>query len=221
MSKQASGQRQPVRQTQRRERREEMRRRDQAQLAAKRKRKVIITVVIACIVIAGAVVGFIALFSGTSSSTNTNANTSGGTNQLSPPVGNIECNQSEQLAFHHHAHLSIYINGQSVPLPALIGITNTCYYWMHTHDTTGVIHMEAPEQITLTLGTFLQLWREQFSQLQYQNQLSSTTGWQVYVDGKPYNGDFNKIKLQEHEMITLAYNSPNVKPETVFNWGSL
>ncbi|HEY4036245.1 MAG TPA: hypothetical protein VGL94_19980 [Ktedonobacteraceae bacterium] len=220
MSKQVSGQRQPVRQTQRRERREEIRRRDQEQIATKRKRNIIIAGIIAGVVIIGAVVGTIALFGGLSPSTNNNISTTG-TSQVAPPIGNVQCNVNEQLAFHIHAHLSMYIDGQNVPLPAQIGITNTCYYWLHTHDTSGIIHMESPIQTTFTLGTFLQLWRQQFSQLQYQNQLSSTEGWKVYIDGKPYTGDFNKIALQAHELITLAYNSPNVKPDTVFNWGQL
>jgi len=220
MSKQVSGQRQPVRQAQRRERREEMRRRDQEQIATKRKRNIIITMVIVCVVIIGAVVGAIALFGGLSPSTNNNISTTG-TSQMAPPVNNVQCNVNEQLAFHIHAHLSMYIDGQSVPLPGQIGITNTCYYWLHTHDASGIIHMESPIQTTFTLGTFLQLWRHEFSQLQYQNQLSSTEGWKVYIDGKPYTGDFNKIDLKAHELITLAYNSPNVKPDTVFNWGQL
>jgi len=141
------------------------------------------------------------------------------TNQLAPPVDNIECNRAEQLAFHIHAHISIYMNGQNVPLPANVGIIgNTCYYWLHTHNTDGIIHMEAPQFVKLRLGTFLKMWRDQFSRLQYQNQLSSTTGWTAYIQGKPYNGDFNKIELKGHELITLVYNSPNVKPDTVYSW---
>ncbi len=216
MSKQLSGQRPPAKQAQRRERRQETRRRDQVQLEAKHKRNVIIIIVATCFLIVGAVVGVMALISTLSPSTNTQ-----NTNQLAPPVGNIECNGAEQLAFHIHAHLSIYIDGKNDQLPAQIGITSTCFYWLHTHDTSGIIHMEAPKFLTLTLGTFLAVWRDQFSQLPYPTQLSSTTGWKVYIDGKPYNGNFNTIQLKAHELITLAYNSPNAVPDTVFNWNGL
>ena len=44
---------------------------------------------------------------------------------------------------------------------------------------------------------------------------------QAYVDGKPYKGDFHKIPLKAHTLITLAYNSPNVKPDTTYNWNGL
>jgi hypothetical protein len=220
MSKQLSGQRPPVKQAQRRERREEMRRRDQAQVAANQKRKVIIAIIAGFLVLGG-IIGAIALFGGFSSSSPNNGISTTGSSQLAPPVNNVQCNVNEQLAFHIHMHLSTYINGQNVALPAQIGITNTCFYWLHTHDTTGIIHIESPVQDKFTLGTFLQLWREQFSQLQYPNQLSSTEGWKVYIDGKPYNGDFNQIELKAHQLITLAYNSPNVQPDTVYNWGQL
>ncbi len=216
MSKQLSGQRPPAKQAQRRERREETQRRDQAQLAAKRKRNVIIIGIVICASIVGAVAGSMA-FMNTVAPSSPTANT----NQLAPPVGNIQCDAAEQLAFHNHAHLSIYIDGKNIPLPAQIGITSTCFYWLHTHDTTGIIHMESPKAIPLTLGTFLQLWRDQFAQLQYPNQLSSTTGWTVYIDGKPYQGDFNTIELKAHQLITLAYNSPNAHPDTVYNWNGL
>lgn len=220
MSKQLSGQRPPVKQAQRRERREGIRRRDQEQVAAKRKRNIIIAIIIACVVIVGAVVGTIALFGGLSPSDNNGVSTKGAS-QLAPPIDNVQCNVNEQLAFHVHAHVSMYIDGQNIPLPAQIGITNTCFYWLHTHDTSGIIHIESPIETTFTLGTFLKLWRHEFSQLQYQNQLSSTEGWKVYIDGKPYTGDFNTIALKPHTLITLAYNSPNVSPDTVYNWGGL
>ena len=219
MSKQLSGQRPPARQAQRRERPEEMWRRDLAQARAKQKRKALIVGSIATIAIIG-IIGAIAFFGGFSPSSNNEISTKGAS-QLAPTVDNTQCNVNEQLAFHIHVHLSTYINGQNVPLPALIGITNTCYYWLHTHDTSGIIHIESPVQDKFTLGTFFRLWREQFSQLQYQNQLSSTEGWQVYVDGKPYSGDFNQIELKAHQLITLAYNSPDIKPDTIYNWGQL
>lgn len=216
MTKPLSDQRLPVKQSLRRERREEMRRRDQAHIAVRRRWNILIIGGIICIIVVGVIVSLVTFMGGVAPVSPT-ANT----NQLAPPVGNIQCDAAEQLAFHTHVHLSISIDGKSVPLPAQIGITNTCFYWLHTHDTTGIIHMESPKAITLTLGTFLQLWRDRFSQLQYPNQLSSPTGWTVFLDGKPYTGDFNAIVLKSHELITLAYNSPAVQPDTVYNWNGL
>jgi len=66
-------------------------------------------------------------------------------NPPGPSKGNVRCDTNEQLAYHIHAHLSI-LNGDQgeVSVPANIGIRDACLYWLHTHDDTGVIHIEAP-----------------------------------------------------------------------------
>lgn len=144
-------------------------------------------------------------------------------NPLYPNVDTISCDQLEQTAFHIHAHLSIYVNGKQVSIPAGIGIAsdNSCFYWLHTHTSDGVIHIEAPSGRSFTLGNFLDIWGDRFTQLGYPSQLDQSAGWQVYVDGKPFAGDFRAIPLTAHSLITLAYESPGVKPDTVFNWGGL
>lgn len=141
--------------------------------------------------------------------------------QVNPPIDNIRCDVGEQTTYHVHAHLSLYINGQAVSLPANIGIAadGSCFYWLHTHDTTGVIHMEAPGQQTFTLGTFFKLWAREVPPLQSPPfQLDQSSGWQVYVDGKPYTGDFRNIELSAHTLVTMAYNTTGYQPDTTFNW---
>jgi hypothetical protein len=59
----------------------------------------------------------------------------------------VGCSQMEQLAYHVHAHLAIFIEGQPVTVPANIGIHATCIAWLHTHATDGVIHVEAPASV--------------------------------------------------------------------------
>lgn len=215
MSKQLS--RQQTRQTQRRERKEELRRRELARQAARRRRNLIIGSIVVCaVVIIGVLIAY--NFFNNNKPTTTTA-----TNSLYPPVNNIQCDSLEQTQFHIHAHLTIYIDGNQVSVPQNLGIASdgSCYYWLHTHDTTGVIHIEAPAaNAGYTLGTFIKEWREVFTGSQYYIQLSATDGWTAYVDGKAYTSDFNDIKLASHELITLAYNSPNIKPDTTYNWTS-
>lgn len=219
-----------TKQDRRRERREEQLRQAAAQRRATRLRWIVVGVIVAAAVLTLA--SFLYFTRGsttaasatpvapTATSTSTPANTSA-QQSLSPAVDNVQCNSSEQLTYHVHAHLSLYINGKAVPVSQYVGITNACFYWLHTHDTSGVIHIEAPQQTTFTLGNFLHLWKQQFSQLQYPAQLDTTSGWQSYVDGKPYSGDFNAIPLNPHALITLAYHSPGVKPDTIYNWNGL
>jgi hypothetical protein len=147
------------------------------------------------------------------------------------PVDGVYCSANEQLSYHIHAHLSIYVNGATIPLVANtgiapIGVTSnanvTCYYWLHTHDSSGVIHIESPTTKLYTLNQYFDIW-DKFSSTSsaFPTQLSSSTGWIIYVNGKQVNTDFSHLLLHAHDIITLAYNSPGIKPDTTYAWQGL
>src|SRR3989304_3495456 len=48
--------------------------------------------------------------------------------------------------------------GEPVPVPEATGIRDNCIFWLHTHDSTGLLHIEAPEQRAFTLGQFFAIW---------------------------------------------------------------
>jgi len=204
-----------------RESRSGRRRREEEKRGALRKKRVVVTSVVATS-IALIVALFVTLFT---------RNGQGFQSAITvdsayPLVDGISCDNGEQAAFHIHCHLTVYINGKRVEIPQYIGIESneksvSCYYWLHTHATDGIIHVEAPTGHTFTLANFLHVWSGQFSQLGYPAELDQSDGWQVYVNGKAYSSDFHNIKLQPHLLITLAFNSPGVKPDTVYNWGTL
>lgn len=119
-------------------------------------------------------------------------------------IDGIQCNQMEQAVFHIHVHLDIYVDGQHRTVPAFIGIIpNTCLYWLHTHDPTGIIHIEAPEYKTFTLGQFLDIWSKSFEK---SGILIGTP--KSYVNGKEFNGNYREIQLNSHDEIVLIYGSP-------------
>jgi hypothetical protein len=147
------------------------------------------------------------------------------------PVDGVYCDSLEQSVEHIHAHLTIYIDGQNVPLVANtgiapIGVTSTsnvtCYYWLHTHDASGVIHIESPTTKPFTLNQFFDIW-EKFSSSSsgFPTQLLSSAGWTIYVNGKQVHTDFNHLQLNAHALITIAYNSPGIKPDTTYAWQGL
>lgn len=235
MSRQPSQSSKPSQSVTKQERRRQRREEQQRQIAAQRRarmRRVVISVIVGLVVI-GAIASF-AFFvnrngSGATATqpATTTVPTPGPTSStgdqasIAPAVDGVQCNSSEQLTYHIHAHLSIYIDGKAVPVAEAIGIKSSCIYWLHTHDTSGVIHIESPTQKTYTLGNFLDLWKQQFAPLQYPTQLDQASGWQVYVNGKSVGGDFRALPLNAHTLITLAYQSPGIKPDSVFNWGDL
>ena len=144
-------------------------------------------------------------------------------NSAYPPVDKISCDGGEQSAFHIHAHLTLYVNGKQMSAPAGVGIApdTSCFYWLHTHNPDGVIHIEAPSGSAFTLKNFLDIWSTHFSTLGYPSALSQTADWQAYVNGTPFLHDFHTIPLQAHALITLAYHSPGIRPDTSFAWNGL
>lgn len=203
-------------------RQEEQQRRLEAQRRAARNKRILIVSLIAAAVVLVAAISFFIY----------NANAKNPTSQIQatpteqvfnsayPPVDSIYCDQLEQTAYHVHAHLTIYINGKQVTVPQGVGIAadQSCFYWLHTHTTDGVVHIEFPRTGSPTLGNFLDIWRQEFSQLGFHNELASSADWTVYVDGKQVTSDFNHLILRPHQVITIAYNSPGIKPDTSFNW---
>ncbi len=140
-----------------------------------------------------------------------------------PTIDHIPCQSNEQSPVHFHVHVTIYIDGKGTLVPAHVGIApdGSCSYWLHTHDDSGVIHIETPAGVAVTFGNFLHIWEQQFRQLGYPSQLADPAGWQVYVNGKLFLGDMQTIALHSHLLITLAYHSPGVKPDTNYDWNGL
>lgn len=145
-------------------------------------------------------------------------------NPAYPVTDAISCDRGEHSDFHIHAHLSIYIDGKPFSIPSNVGIASdqSCLYWLHTHSSDGILHVEAPNTgHDFTIGNFINIWKGNFEQLGYPSQLDSAAGWQASVDGNSFTGDFRTIPLLKHRLITMAYNSPGVQPDTTFNWNGL
>jgi hypothetical protein len=156
-----------------------------------------------------------------------NANLAGAT--TSTIVDGVQCNAGEQLVYHHHIHLSIFINGtpKSVPLgvgmvpPALVTNTskgqfaegsNTCLFWLHVHAQDGIVHIESPEARTFLLGQVFGIWGQQLSPTQIGPDTGQVT---AYVDGKLWTGDPTQIPLNEHSDIALSLGTPVANPPLI------
>lgn len=203
-------------------RQEEKRRREQQQRRAARTRRFMIIAAAALVVLVSAisVYAYARAHKANNQATTSALPTEQVFNSAYPPMDGIYCDKLEQTAYHIHAHLTIYINGQNVPVPQGIGIASdqSCFYWLHTHTSDGVIHIEAPAHSTFTLANFLDIWEVQFSQLGFRTELASSDGWTIYVNGKQVKGDFKSVTLTAHELITMMYNSPKAKPDTIYSW---
>lgn len=144
-------------------------------------------------------------------------------------VDGVQCQAAEQVAYHIHAHLSVFADGHPRPIPLGIGIVQPvvqhttagdfaqashCYYWLHTHVQDGIIHIESPTKTVYTLGQFFDLWRQPLSATQVGSAKGPVT---AYLNGKRYAGDPRSIQLTPHAVIQLNVGSPAVAPLPV-NW---
>lgn len=138
--------------------------------------------------------------------------------------GVVGCDSSGMVpGYHVHMHLAMYDAGKPVTLPALIGFNTNhdCLYWLHTHDPTGIIHLEAPHHLVPTLGNFFDVWGQPLSRTQMATKsVKSGQRMEVFVNMKPYHGNPRDIKLTPHATITLEIGPPFVKPQP-FNFGTL
>jgi len=125
----------------------------------------------------------------------------------------VGCSAMEQLSYHVHAHLSIYVDGQEVPVAPNLGIHATCISWLHTHSADGVIHVEAPSAHTYRLGEFFQVWGQPLDATHLLDHASDGTHQIVaYVNGQRYQGSPDGIPLDPHAVIVLEYGLPLVPP---------
>jgi hypothetical protein len=131
-------------------------------------------------------------------------------------IDGVSSNQMEQLAYHIHAHLAIYVNGSQKTVPYGIGIeqpwstqasgssefvnSGAAFYYLHTHDDTGVIHIESPTTKFYTLGQFFAEWNQPLSSTQVGSYTGAVT---VFVNGAKVTGDPASIQLKSHDVIQL------------------
>ncbi|WP_433514561.1 hypothetical protein ACQP2T_02450 [Nonomuraea sp. CA-143628] len=123
---------------------------------------------------------------------------------------------------HYHAHLSLFVDGKEVAVPANIGIEGEDMTPVHTHDGRGVIHVESRAKGEVyTLGQIFKQWGvtlsgNQIGALRTGNGKVLTT----QVDGKPFTGDPASIVIKAHEQISLVYGVPNPSftPPTSFQF---
>ena len=145
-------------------------------------------------------------------------------NNTYPVINGISCDSGEHTAFHIHAHLTIYINGKQYTIPKGIGIAtdSSCYYWMHTHTSDGIIHIEAPAPAhNLALDDFLTIWHNGFAKLNFPAELNQTTGWTIYVNGQLFKGTVTsplntEVPLTSHNFVTIEYGKHNPPPDKFY-----
>ena len=116
-------------------------------------------------------------------------------------------------AQHYHAHLDVLVDGHAVPVAADIGVDarSGAMTGLHTHDTTGIVHIEATHaNDRFTLGQLFTEWNVRLTARQIGGlRDSAARRWSVYVNGAKVTTDPAAIVLRSHQEIALVYGAPS------------
>ena len=117
------------------------------------------------------------------------------------------CIEHATVASHYHWKLEIFLAGEKYTIPANIGIQSGCMRPIHTHDSSGTVHVELPEgaeSLKPTVGDFFTIWGETLAPnelLGRQGVLKATVNGQTYnaaniADYAPRDGDTIVLTLE-------------------------
>ncbi len=107
---------------------------------------------------------------------------------------------------HIHPHVSLMVKGHPVAVPSQIGIAPQLYRShvydsfigdmgaapIHTHDSSGKLHVESSVTVDYTLGDFLDIWG-----VNLKNHTVDVT-----VDGKPVQA-YRDAVLRDRQQIVI------------------
>ena len=122
----------------------------------------------------------------------------------------------EMLEVHYHAHLDVIVRNTKITVPAYIGIDTKrqAITALHTHDTTGIVHIESEKDIPFTLGQFFTEWGQPLSAVEV-GPVVATSDEQVrvYRNGKLVPGDPAALKLGGHDEIVVWMGPKDANPK--------
>jgi len=107
---------------------------------------------------------------------------------------------------HVHQHLDVFVNGKRVIVPAGIGIAEQFISPLHTHDASGVIHVESPAVRSFSLAEFFGVWGVRLTTTCLAGECGAAK-LHLFVNGKRVV-DPNRVILELHQEITVASGPP-------------
>jgi hypothetical protein len=130
-------------------------------------------------------------------------------------VQGLDCLATMVENYHVHIHLSIFLDGVALAVPAEIGIvpqqpSGECFYSIHTHDLSGKIHVEAAAPGTFTLGQLFAIWGQPLET----DNVAGLTGKPIVVYSTDQatvtrvTTDWKAIELTSHKEVTIQVGTP-------------
>ncbi len=144
-------------------------------------------------------------------------------------VAGIKCERNARLVLHTHAHLTLFLDGRPVAVPAGIGIWpaigpenyrfgqfgathRNCLSWLSTRYADGLVHIEASTRRAFVLGEFFAVWGQPLSRTRVGPARGAVT---AIVNRRVWTGDPRRIPLRRHSQIQLEVGRPLVEPQWI------
>ncbi|MBV8284060.1 MAG: hypothetical protein JO175_05370 [Candidatus Eremiobacteraeota bacterium] len=159
----------------------------------------------------------------------------------------VPCLPTMSNLYHVHAFVGIIVNGTYVALPRAIGMVNparayngyvnsaTCFYEIHTHDSTGIVHLEAAVNQPLSTAVFslknvLDVWGQKYGKTQFGRWTGpihvfvgyAPLGHTTVSTYAPYPGEkYWYLPLYSHEVVWIEigsayYDASQLPPVTFY-----
>jgi hypothetical protein len=139
-----------------------------------------------------------------------------------------------RLIRHEHDHIDVIVNGQPIIIPAGVGMAEPLDFGpcppgfddgdcatgnfydglitdapLHTHSTSGIIHLETDRPGTFTLGRFFDEWGVRLNQSCIGAYCAGNRNeMRVYVNGARVVGDPRAVVLGNLQEIAVIYGGP-------------
>jgi hypothetical protein len=118
-------------------------------------------------------------------------------------------------ALHHHIELYIYVDGNPVVVPANIGLSNQAASPLHTHDDTGLVHVESADpNFQPVLGQFMDVWGPYFTSTCLGDQCNEgNKQLRVFLNGQQYVGDPTLMPLTDLTAVVITIGTEAQLPD--------
>jgi hypothetical protein len=121
----------------------------------------------------------------------------------------LPSSSTESLTVHYHSHVDIFVDGKSEPVASSIGREDQSLFSpLHTHATSGLIHIEAPEEQDFTVAMLFTEWGVRLTNDCIGGYCSPGTKLEAFVDGTKYTDPISTIVLKKGEEIAILIGSP-------------
>ena len=121
----------------------------------------------------------------------------------------------EGTVLHIHQHVDVFVHGRRIAVPAGIGIDAAGGFIspLHTHDASGIVHVESPDVRTFTLGQLFGVWGVRFGRRCLGGYCArGADRLRIFVDGRPVAGDPRILPLAPRAEIVVAFGTAKQLP---------